>query len=213
MAVGRVVRLSGLALIGGAFVLVIHQISHPLGESAAYTREALWVPSHLLGYLAFQLLAFGVIGLYARQAAAVGRLGVVAFALTTIGLVIAAGGQLMVGAILQPLTATRMPELWDLDGPVFTDRAFRIAFGLANLWVPGLLLMAIATARAHVFPRWPAMLVGASAALGIVTVAGIGALPQVFASNAPFIAADILQTILAIGLIGLGRALWLDPGS
>jgi hypothetical protein len=81
-------------LIVGAVVLVIHQISHPLGETAAFTREATWVPSHVLGYLAFLLLMFGLIGLYARQAEAAGPLGLVAFALTMVGLVIAAGGQL-----------------------------------------------------------------------------------------------------------------------
>ena len=145
MATRWLIRWSGLVLIVGAVVLVIHQVSHPLGEAAAYTREATWVPSHLLGYLAFQLLAFGVVGLYARQAQATGSLGLVAFVLTTVGLVIAAGGQLMVGAVLQPLTAARTPELWDPDGPVSIDRSVRLVFGLANLWVPGLVLMAIAT--------------------------------------------------------------------
>ncbi len=205
------IRWTGLVLIVGAVVLVIHQLSHPLGEAAAYTREAMWVPSHLLGYLAFQLLAFGVIGLYARQARAAGRLGLVAFVLTTVGLVIAAGGQLMVGAVLQPLTAARTPELWDPDGPVSTDRAVRLVFGLANLWVPGLLLMAIATARARVLPRWPAWLIGVSAALGVVTVAAFDTSTQLGASNAPFVAADVLEAVLAVGLVGLGRALWAAP--
>lgn len=211
MATRWLIRWSGLVLIVGAVVLVIHQVSHPLGEAAAYTREATWVPSHLLGYLAFQLLAFGVVGLYARQAQATGSLGLVAFVLTTVGLVIAAGGQLMVGAVLQPLTAARTPELWDPDGPVSIDRSVRLVFGLANLWVPGLVLMAIATARARVLPRWPAWLIGVSATLGIVTVAVFDISPQFGASNAPFVAADVLEAILAVGLVGLGRALWDTP--
>ena len=211
MAVHSLIRWSGLVLIVGAVVLVIHQVSHPTGEAAAYTREAMWLPSHLLGYLAFQLLAFGVIGLYGRQAEAAGPLGLVAFVVTTVGLVIVAGGQLLVGAALQPLTAARTPELWEPDGPVFTDRAFRLAFGLMNLWVPGLLLMAIATARARILPRWPTWLIGVSAVLGVLTVAAFGASTQLAASNVPFVAADVLEAVLAVGLVRLGRALWVAP--
>lgn len=166
------------------------------------------MPSHVLGYLASQLLVFGLIGLYARQAQASGPLGLFAFVLTMVGLVVAAGGQLLVGATLQPLTAARTPELWDVDGPVFTDRAARLAFALANLLVPGLLLLAIATLRTRILPRWPAWLIAVSAALGILAVVGFGASPQLAATTVPFVAADILEAAIAVGLISLGRSLW-----
>ena len=96
------IRWSAPLLIVGAITATVGAIIHPPGETSVYTSEALWVPSYLLIFAGVTLLVFGFVGLYAAHARATGALGLVAFLITTIGLIVSAGTALAVGSILQP---------------------------------------------------------------------------------------------------------------
>ena len=202
------IRWSAPLLIVGAVTAAVGTIIHPPGETSVYTSEALWVPSHLMIFAGVTLLVFGFIGLYAAHAQVTGALGLVAFLITTVGLIVSAGIALAVGSILQPLTAAHAPDLWELDGPLFTHPAIRLLLGLNYVWTAGLLLFAIALTRAQVRPAWPAWLIVGGAALGIVRAAVLATVPQVLGTAAPYLTANVLVIILTIGVIGLGWDLW-----
>lgn len=68
-------RWSGVALMLGGILVAVSGAIHPLGETSVYYSSSLWLPSHLMGYFGLILSLLGLIGLYARHAEKVGRLG------------------------------------------------------------------------------------------------------------------------------------------
>lgn len=202
------VRWSAPLLIVGAVTGAVGAIIHPPGETSAFTSEALWVPSHLLVFAGLTLLVFGFMGLYAAHARATAALGLIAFLITNVGLIVAAGSALAVGSIVQPLTAARAPELWELDGPLFTNGALRLLLGLNYVWTAGLLLFAVALIRTRVPPSWPAWLIVGGSVFGIVRAVVLATAPQLLGTAAPYITADLLVIVLTIGVVALGWDLW-----
>src|SRR5713226_2369899 len=160
MSTSNLIRWSGLALILGAAALAVHFITHPPGEPAQYVAYPLWAFSHWLAGIAWLLILFGLMGVYARQAEKVGLLGLIGFILAVLGIAVEAGGVIILGAILQPFIAAQQPGWLDLKGPLTTLPAFRLTFNLMSLAVvAGFLLLGIATLRAAVLPRLGAWLV------------------------------------------------------
>lgn len=208
MELRLLIRWSAPVLVVGAVAAAFGAIIHPAGETRVYTGEALWVPSHVLIFAGLTLLVFGFMGLYLAHARATGMFGLVAFVITTIGLIISAGAALGVGSIVQPLTAARAPDLWELDGPLFTDPAVRLLLVLNYVWTVGLLLYAAALIRAEVRPSWPAWVIVAGAAFGVARAAVLATAPQVLGTAAPYLTADVLVVVLTVGVVALGWDIW-----
>src|SRR6266702_1348173 len=79
------IRWSGASLMLGGILLAVHSFTHPGGETARYTFDPLWVPSHVIGAVAYLLIPLGLIGLCARQSEKMGLLGLLGFVLTFVG--------------------------------------------------------------------------------------------------------------------------------
>src|SRR5215469_6666046 len=118
MSFAKLIRPAGLVSIFAGVLIALAEILHPAGEDLVAVHSPLWSPAHMVWWLGVLLLQFGLIGLYARHAEAVGWLGLTGFVMVFFG----AG-----------LT--------------------EVSFG------GGIVLFALATMRARVYPRWAGLLV------------------------------------------------------
>ena len=93
MVASSFVRLAGLAAIAAATLMLVHQISQ-LVFAFTMTRE-MAVATHSvrkgLALIAMYVLLIALTGLYARQATAAGRLGLVGYLLAALGTMLFAG--------------------------------------------------------------------------------------------------------------------------
>jgi len=181
-------RGSGLALVAGALVL-----------GAAIVMESLRLPGQLRApWMNLMLLVGSILlmlalpGMYARQSEAAGWPGLVGHVGLSVGMVLViveAGAPLFTPAI------TGLGE---------SAAAFLLAIAL----LLGLVLTAIATLRAAVYPRWSGILLGAS---------GVGFLFDFFvAEDLPPIAGPlggaILGMVMASAFAWIGIAIWRGSG-
>lgn len=210
MSSKKIVRWSGLSLMLGGVAFAVHLLTHPPGETAQYAFYPLWVPSHLIGGIASILILLGLAGFYARQSEKVGFLGLIGFLLSFVGFTVSAGALIFFSVILIPfLAAQGMDALVDPQGPLFSSSAFQLTVKLgAGSLLLGMLLLAVATLRAKIVPRWGAWLVILSVPLGIIAVTlifSVGTAIQGIVQALPGMS-------LGVGLVGWGLALWSDKG-
>ncbi len=206
MATQKLLRLSGLALMVGGIILVVHYITHPPGETAQYTFYPLWVLSHWLGGIAHLLILFGLMGLYLHQSEKVGLLGLVGFILAFVGNALFAGGQLYFGAVFQPFVAIQAPHWLEPNSPLLTSSAYRLAVSVTNIpLLLGFLLLSVMTLRAGMLPRLGSWLIILLVPIGVLGLAFIGTPLQ-----------EILQIfaglVWGLGLLIWGYALWSQKG-
>jgi hypothetical protein len=195
------IRWSGASLMLGGILLAVHLFTHPAGETAKFAFDPLWVPSHVIGAVAFLLIALGLMGFYARQSRQIGWFGLVAVVLTFAGAALSAGSLIFVSATLVPFFAARGLDWGDPpSGALYALPAFQIAIGVSGgAALVGLLLLAVATLRAHVFPpvgAWLVILTIPLSVVAIVLVFFIGSSQQ-----------GLFQAV-AGGVGGLGVAAW-----
>jgi hypothetical protein len=216
MRSSELIRWSGLVLILGLVLLVISSIIHPLGESGSFVLQPLWVPAHLLGSLGIQLMIFGFIGLYARHAENLGRLGLASFLMTIVGLILTAGSLFWFEGIIDPIVTAQDPAIagqnGGLNGPILGSPTYLVPFLISGLaWIIGFLLFGVAALRANISPRWASWLLILPAVLSLV----IGPIvlvvvPLTQGAGGGVISLIIVSIPLAIGLGRLGYALWLE---
>lgn len=198
------VRSTGLAAIAGGIIFAGIQPIHPPDELASVTT-GFWAV--ILGLKLAMCLFFlvGFAGIYARQAERAGLLGLAGFVLLTISFWLQTGFVFVELFVLPPLATT---------APGFVESALGIANGhpgtadigglaptyavLGVCYLAGGLLFGIATVRAAVLPRWPAILL-ASAAL-ITPAAAL--LPHALQRYA--------AVPMGIAMIWLGYSLWAE---
>ena len=199
----ELIRLSGLVtIINGVLLLgfgILPELLLPMKEPLLnWVNDSQWFILNFLAYLLTVLTPLSILGLYAKQVEKIGKIGLIGLLLVYLG------GMLYVGvqfdeAFTWPILANHSPRLIDIEGPLFTDPAFSIAYLLmAVIFIPGLIMFCIATVRAKVLPKWGAILlaVGGPFAYGGIMI------PQMLrASGAVF---------GAIGFIWLGLALFRD---
>jgi hypothetical protein len=203
-------RWAGLCLVGSG-VLTLPTVTHPdileIGLAEASTSP-FWTPLHVTGLVVVVLSLGAVAGLALVHRGRWGRLGVVGVAMTVVGLV-ATAGVTAVEAIVFPVLARTEPALLDFDGPIAGAPAFWVVAGTAVLWFLGEAVVGVATARAGVLPRAPALLL-AAAALGFAAFEGpfVPVLGQV--AVVAFAAAQIW---LGSALLGGGQSVPKDSRS
>jgi hypothetical protein len=166
----ELIRWAGLAaLIAGlcyAFVGVFHPANAP--GSVTTTR---WEVVHVVACAMSFFGVIGLAGLYARQAAKVGWLGLAGFVLLSLWMVLIMGFS-FVEAFVLPHMATTTPSFVDGWMKMFNGGSSTFNMGAlpalwtltAPLYIGGGLLFGIATFRARILPRGAAVLL----ALGTV---------------------------------------------
>ncbi len=164
-------RWAGLsAVLGGSLFVAIQPIHPP--ESLSAVTTSTWAIVHYVGVAMCLLILLGLAGLYARQAAEAGWLGLAGALLFGLMWALTAAFQFAEGLIMPLLAA---------DAPAFVEGFLGISSGApsevnlgilpavyaitSGLYLVGGVLFGIATFRAGVLPRW------AGGALAVGTVA------------------------------------------
>jgi hypothetical protein len=186
-------RLSGLALVLAAAMFAIAEMlafTIFVKAGAAYdlkqvAQTGTFFVQSLLTFVAGGLLLGGMVGLYIRQCEAAGKLGLVGFVSAFFGTVVVEG-DFYANTFITPLVAQEAPAF--LDNPLS---------GFLQVWLPfdfmllafSWLMLAVATVRAHVYPRAASWFLLAGALVALVP------LPLV---NVPF---DAALVWLGLGLL------------
>lgn len=204
------IHWSGASLMLGGVLLAVHSFTHPAGETAKYALDALWVPSHVIGAVAYLLIPLGLMGFYALQSRQMGWFGLVAVVLTFAGAALSAGASIFLSVALAPFLAARGLDWADPPGgALYQWPAFQIATGLSGgALVVGLLLLAVAALRARVLPTMGAWLVLGAVPLSVV---GILVIVVIGTSQQALIQA-VLGSVGGLGVAAWGWALWSEKG-
>src|SRR5215467_8503901 len=91
MSFTKLIHAMGLVCIFAGLLIALAEILHPAGEDLIAVYSPLWSTAHMTWWLGVVLLQFGLIGLYARHAEALGWLGLTGFVLTFFGAGLTAG--------------------------------------------------------------------------------------------------------------------------
>jgi len=154
MSFTKLIHPMGLVCIFAGALIALAEVLHPAGEDLIAVRGSLWSPAHMTWWLGILLLQFGLIGLYARHAEALGRLGLTGFVLAFFGAGLTSGILFLQSSAVKMIAPTS-PAIAHklLVGPLFWVLLNEGSFG------GGIVLFAIATMRARVYPRWAGLLV------------------------------------------------------
>jgi hypothetical protein len=198
----NLMRLAGLSALIAGICYVLVGIFHPANVPSSVTTTR-WQIVHVLACAMSFFGVLGLAGLYARQAAKTGWLGLVGYILLSLWLVLIMGFS-FVEAFILPHVATASPAFVQAWMGMLVGPATKFHLGaLPTLWtlsgpilILGGLTFGIATFRAAILPRWA----GALLALSTVLAPLAAALPN---ASQPKIA--IPQ---GLALAWLGYALW-----
>ncbi len=169
MAASSFVRLAGIASVTAAVLMLTNQLSQlafalTMSESMAIATHSLrWG----LALVATFALLIALTGLYARQATAAGRLGLVGFLVAALGTVLLAGDW-WYETFVAPAIRAQAPEILNTapSGVILIGAALTfVSFALG--WV----LFGIASYRADVFPRGASILMMIGGITGILALA------------------------------------------
>jgi hypothetical protein len=185
----KYVRWGGLGALLGPFLVLTANL-YGLWETQTYggavegvleagttTPHVVFGGIRLLGGL---LLVFGLIAIYAYQVEAAGRLGIVGFVVSIIGTVLLAGQAWFI-AFFEPALVSEAPGFVEnvmggqTGGPLVTAGLMVPIFTQAIGWT----IFGIATYRAGVFPRLPAIVLTVGALLLFIPIEGIPIVFQV----------------------------------
>ena len=197
MSSSNLVRWSGLATVVGAVLLIVLDLAEFIfiggqPESAVAANSAL-VIVRATYMLAITLISLGLVGLYAIQTEQAGTLGLIAFLVTVIGIVMIAGAQ-WGAAFLGPWLAEVAPEILDTEPSAFFIAGLVLSFLLFAL---GWLLFGLASLRARVLPRGASILMMVGAVLFFAML---------------FLELPGSTVVLGVALAWMGYALWTGAG-
>ncbi len=176
MSPARLLRLAGLVSVAAGVLLVVTQLLGALAfvvvdaDPARRARSPLVGVNGLLTLLAVYLL-LGLVGLYARQSAASGTLGLVGFLVAVLGTMLLAGAWWW-EAFAVPYAAAEAPALV-AEPP--TGRLLAGAVVSFGVFALGWVLFGLASVRARVFPRDAAILLVIGGLVGVLIAVVPGA--------------------------------------
>lgn len=187
-------RLGGLAAILGGLAISSFNLveflafsSRPFSELA---QSRGWTLFQIFGLVGITFLILGLISLYSAQAAHAGWFGLAAFALALLG-ALQYYGVSWAGAFLMPAVGRAAPAVLDQPDAALSLGVISTIFVSAAGW----LAFAVATLRAHLFPRW--------APIAILFAVGLS-----LATELAKISVPIGPVILGIAIAGMGYALF-----
>jgi hypothetical protein len=201
MSAGTLFRLSGLAAIAAGCIIVISEIFAMmvgLMDMATMAKTPLsptWVPLNLLQLFGVILLLLALVGLYARQAAAAGGLGLVAFLIAFLGTAMFVGTGWS-NAFTPPVVARANPDLLMGFPPSPLGEAVLYT---AVLFAVGLVVFGISVVWAGVLPRTGGWLLIVGGVLSRI-------MPMLHSRTDIYLPLD--SWVTSLGLILLGYALW-----
>ena len=190
------------ALAGAIFIAV--QINHPAMDLASVSTTD-WVVRNGAKALMAALALAGLTGLYLRQRARVGLVGLVGWLVLSVGYLLMFGTEFLATFALP--SAAKTAPAWTNDvvvaafggTPTGDIGALSVVFAATGVcYMLGGLVFGIATFRAGILARWAAVLL----AVGNVSTLALAVLPDSF--NRP------MAVPTGIALIGLGVSLWRD---
>jgi lysylphosphatidylglycerol synthetase-like protein (DUF2156 family) len=85
MAIRKLIRWSGMALLLGGVSAIMAALFHPNNYALNAVLDPFWKPAHVAEGLTELLLVLGLVGLYLRQAERTGLLGLIGFILALFG--------------------------------------------------------------------------------------------------------------------------------
>lgn len=196
MSFAKFIHPAGLVSVFAGALIALAEILHPAGEDLIAVHSPMWSPAHMVWWLGVLLLQFGLIGLYARHAEALGWLGLIGFVLTFFGAGLTAG-ILFLESSAVPLIAPSSPSIANelLYGPAVAVLLNEASFG------GGIVLFAVATMRARVYPRLAGLLV----IIGIVLYLASWVPPDRMLSHGIALASNLT---FGLGIAWMGYALW-----
>jgi len=183
-------RVTGIASIVSALLMITGFFLHPAGEDAIYGTDPFWIPAHALLWISYSIALPGWAGIYVIQGSKAGALGVIAFILILVGIGFSAS-IFSSDVTFVPVIAAESPQLFK---QIFNNS--HIAIGIASVltWVLGNILFGISIIVAKVFPLWT----------GLVLIIGIVLIPVAYLSGLPVKVVAVGGTIAGIGQICLG---------
>lgn len=190
------------ALAGAIFIAV--QINHPAMDVASVSTTD-WVVRNGAKALMAALALAGLTGLFLRQRAKAGLVGLVGYLILSIGYLLMFGTEFLATFALP--SAARTAPGWVNDvvvaafggTPTGDIGALSVVFAATGIcYMLGGLLFGIATFRAGILAGWAAVLL----AVGNVSTLALSVLPESF--NRP------MAVPTGIALVGLGVSLWRD---
>lgn len=197
MTASRIIRGSGLLSMGFGVLLALTFI---LG--LAFPEPDPTTAAHvILGTLRTLTPALGILaltGLYARQAAQAGKLGLVGYLIAFFGVAMVLGLEFSF-TYLFPVFAIGAPDfVAQLDaGQVEPAGPILVIFILVDVvFLAGFILFGVATLRAQVFPR------------RAVTVMLVGAVALSISDYLPGFVAPAGAVLMGLGFVWLGYTLW-----
>ena len=198
---GRLLRMSGLALVAAGVLMAVATLLHPSRETATtiIASEAGLIAAHVAYTLSWPLVLLGLPGLYAAQAGRMGRLGLTGFLIAFTGTyLIAVTGNF---GFLAPVLARNSPAV--LDAITQYPPVVGINGLAAITFMIGYLLFGIAMIRTVSLPRLAGILVAGGAPAHLI---GFG-LAQLISPSLWWIA--VAGSIsLGAGLAWPGYRLW-----
>ncbi|MCA9986797.1 MAG: hypothetical protein KDE59_20950 [Anaerolineales bacterium] len=204
LTAANLIRWSGLAALAAGLIFVAIQPIHPEDVLASVTTPvwALIMPVKLAMSLLFLV---GITGIYARQVKDAGRVGLAGYLLFSLSWTLQMAF-IFIETFSLPSLATIAPQyvesfLGIVNGaPGAVDvGAVAAAYNVAGItYVLGGLLLGIATVRARVLPRWPALLFAVAAA------------STPLAAVLPHPLNRSLAVPMGLSLAWLGYALWAE---
>ncbi len=203
----HLIRAAGLSALVAGICYVLVGIFHPANIPSSVTTTR-WEVVHVLACAMCFFGVLGVTGLYARQAARTGWLGLIGYLMLELWLVLIMGFS-FVEAFVLPHVASTTPAFVRAWMGMFNGPAGTFDLGMlptvwtltAPLYILGGLLFGIATFRAGILPRWAGALLALSTLLAPV------------AAVLPNAAQPKMAIPLGIALAWLGHALWTERGT
>ncbi|WP_323102150.1 hypothetical protein [Intrasporangium sp. YIM S08009] len=204
ISTARLGQAAGVAAAAAGAIYIAVQVNHPaMTVESATTTD--WVVRNAAKTAMAALALAGITGIYLRQHARAGLVGLVGYLVLSAGFLMMFATTFM-AAFALPTTARTDPA-WTGDviqaafhGSAGGDiGALTTVFAVTGVaYVLGGLLFGVTTFRAGILSRWAAVLL----AVGNVSTAALAVLPQSF--NRP------LAVPTGLALIGLGISLWRD---
>ena len=176
-------------------MVVLASVIHPQGSTSQFVQQSLWVPAHLIEYVAFMIILLGLVGWYSRFSTSLGRLGTLGFLVSFFATASGGGLSLISEALLRPYLAANSPSL---DDALFTNAGF-IAATLIIIFAffAGYLVFSVSVVRARVLPRWGFWLI-------VLQIIGLA---SVFGYTIAYAAALVFEALLGVSIAGWGYAI------
>jgi hypothetical protein len=206
LSASSLIRWAGLAAMAAGIIFAVIQPIHPADELASVTTSA-WAIITSFKTAMCLLFLLGIMGIYARQVNSAGWLGLAGFLLLSLSWWLQTAF-VFAEAFMFPLLATAAPQFVDgVLGTLARGQASDAnlgalptiySLGVGVPYMLGGLLFGIATFRAGILPRWPAVLLAVAAAL------------TPLAALLPHAIQRLAGIPVGLALAWLGYALWTE---